>query len=227
MKKIAILCAIALSAFYASCKKETAAPVAAEATSTVPSAVTAVPKPVQQEEIGEKYKVCVETFASNFSVEGDLAADARARVLAGLKSNPQNKDVAFTNSITPDCQAIVYGVIASQRTTKIDAQDVVVAYRLNVQVINPKDNAEIGSFAEYSDRSIENAARMLNLFPPENHSAVQSETVAETEVPLEENEPSEAPSDETEPPSEETEPSDGTGNSDEAPAPQDTTAQTE
>ena len=113
----------------------------------------------------KKYKVCVAPFANNIGLEYDFTEDARKWVLAGLKSNPQNADVAFTDSIAPDCQAIVYGVITYLRTIKIDAQDVVVSYRLSINVINPATNAIIDSFTEYSDNPIENSARILKIFP--------------------------------------------------------------
>lgn len=127
----------------------------------------------------KKYHVCVPEFSNNIGLSEDYTKTARKRVIYGFKLNPDNSDIGFTDKITPDCQAIVYGIIENEITTKIDAKDVIVAYKINVHVVDPKTNKEIASFSDTSDSSIENSARVLNLFPQEEEKVELIETGAE------------------------------------------------
>ncbi len=134
---------------------------------------------INDEILDKKYHVCVPDFSNNVGVSEDYTEIARKRVIDGFKLNPNNSDINFSDKMTSDCQAIVYGIIANEITTKIDAKDVVVAYKINVRVINPKTNKEIASFSNTSDNPIENSARILNLFPPEEENVELIETDTE------------------------------------------------
>lgn len=154
MKPILIFCMILISLCGVSCRK-------------TQSIKTDFAQNESYETDDTEHHVYIAPFVNNINIDDDYTDDARARVIAGLKSNPTNASVRFTNHITSDCRAIVYGVITSHHRTKIDAQDVVVSYRLSVHVINPADNKEVDAFIEFSDKSIENAARILNVLPAE------------------------------------------------------------
>lgn len=134
----------------------------------------------------KKYHVCVPEFSNNIELSEDYTKTARKRVIDGFKLNPDNSDIGFTDKMTPDCQAIVYGIIEKEITTKIDAKDVVVAYKINVHVVEPKTNKEIASFSDTSDNSIENSARVLNLFPQEEEKVELIESDTEN-INIEEN----------------------------------------
>ena len=176
MKKLLFLCAM-ISFCFISCGKKQEVSIMEQNIDEVESVKTEI---TNDETSVKKYRVCVFPFSNNINVEVEYTKDARTRVLSGLKSNPQNAEIEFTDCITTDCQSIVYGVITNQRTTKIDSQDVVVSYRLSVQSINPVNNFEIDSFAEYSDKSIENSARNLNVFPIKEE-IISENTIDETQ----------------------------------------------
>lgn len=134
----------------------------------------------------KKYHVCVPEFSNNIELSEDYTKTARKRVIDGFKLNPDNSDIGFTDKMTSDCQAIVYGIIEKEITAKIDAKDVVVAYKIKVHVVDPKTNKEIASFSDSSDNSIENSARVLNLFPQEEEKVELIEADAEN-ISIEEN----------------------------------------
>lgn len=141
---------------------------------------------LKDEILDKKYHVCVPDFSNNIGVLEDYTEIARKRVIDGFKLNPNNSDIDFTENITSDCQAIVYGIIENEITTKIDAKDVVVAYKINVCVVDPKTNKEIASFSDTTDNPIENSARVLNLFPSEEENTSPIEIDAE-DATVEEN----------------------------------------
>lgn len=130
---------------------------------------------LKDEILDKKYHVCVPDFSNNIGLSEDYTEIARKRVIEGFKLNPNNLDINFTDKMTYDCQAIVYGIIEKEITTKIDAKDVVVAYKINVRVVEPKTNKEIASFSDTTDNPIENSARVLNLFPSEEENTLPIE----------------------------------------------------
>lgn len=176
MKKILLLSLIISLVSFESCEKKHNIVLIPEndISISVPVNKSSVDN-LKDEILDKKYHVCVPDFSNNIGLSEDYTEIARKRVIEGFKLNPNNLDINFTDKMTYDCQAIVYGIIENEITTKIDAKDVVVAYKINVRVVEPKTNKEIASFSDTTDNPIENSARVLNLFPSEEENTLPIE----------------------------------------------------
>ncbi len=110
-----------------------------------------------------KLNVFVADVASNFSTDEELAEKTRKRIIKGLEVKPSYSEINIVNKVDENTDVIIYGTVTKQTKTKIDAQDVIIAYTINIVSANAKTGKIIQSMSQTSDRSIEKAVAELRI----------------------------------------------------------------
>ena len=110
-----------------------------------------------------KLNVFVADVASNFSTDEQLAEKTKKRIIKGLEVKPSYSEINLVNKVDENTDVIIYGTVAKQTKTKIDAQDVVIAYTINIISANAKTGEIIQSISQTSDRSIEKTVAELSI----------------------------------------------------------------
>ena len=110
-----------------------------------------------------KLNVFVADVASNFSTDEQLAEKTKKRIIKGLEVKPSYSEINLVNKVDENTDVIIYGTVAKQTETKIDAQDVVIAYTINIVSANAKTGEIIQSISQTSDRSIEKTVAELSI----------------------------------------------------------------
>ena len=95
-----------------------------------------------------KLNVFVADVASNFSTDEQLAEKTKKRIIKGLEVKPSYSEINLVNKVDENTDVIIYGTVAKQTETKIDAQDVVIAYTINIVSANAKTGEIIQSISK-------------------------------------------------------------------------------
>lgn len=110
-----------------------------------------------------KLNVFVADVASNFFTDDELAEKTKQRIIKGLEAKPLYNEINLVNKVDENTDVIIYGTVAKQTKTKIDAQDVIIAYTINIVSANAKTGGIIQSASQTSDRSIEKTVAELSI----------------------------------------------------------------
>lgn len=164
MKKIALLSLLVFSIVTTSCGKKENKNIIKSVESKNEVPLTILPydgSSIEKKTI--KFNVYVSDVAVNFSVDEELSEKTKKRIIKGIELNPVFNEINLVDTVDENTDVIIYGTIAKQTKTKIDARDVIVAYTINIVSAYAKNGKIIQSKSQTSDRSVEKTVSELKI----------------------------------------------------------------